>query len=157
MGKNNNNKNFVIGSLVGGIVGAAAALFFAPKSGKEIRENLGQQANAMKDRTGRITSDAFEKGTGIANVAKEKSVSLSQVVSEQSSQIMNKVRDITSSSKGQADIVENQVGEALDQISKSSAASETDVQNNENVSDAIAEAVEAISEDEKKEPTKTEV
>lgn len=152
MGKSNNNKDFLIGSLVGGLIGAATALFLAPKTGKEVRENLGQQANVMKDRTGRFTSGAFEKSSGFANVAKEKTASLSQVVTEQSSQIMNKVRNITSTSKGETDFIEKEVADALVQISEDEpSTSPKDGQGDEHaISASIAEAVDAIENDEKK-------
>ncbi|MGN7941821.1 YtxH domain-containing protein [Virgibacillus sp. 6R] len=112
------NRDFMIGSIVGGLIGAAAALMLAPKSGKEIREELGQQANKMKEQSGRFSAEQiFEKGSDFVNVAKDKTSTLSQVVSEQSSQIMNKVRDITKNSNGQAnEVIENMVGDALEQI-----------------------------------------
>ncbi|MGM7720819.1 YtxH domain-containing protein [uncultured Metabacillus sp.] len=153
-----NNKDFLMGSLIGGLVGAAAALFLAPKSGKEIRENLGQQANVMRDRTGKFTSQTLEKGTGLANVAKEKTASLSQVVTEQSSQIMNKVRDITSASKGQSDVVQKEVAEALEQVSDGASTPQEDrKKNDEGISAAIAEAVDAIEQDENKDQSEEEV
>jgi len=121
------NRDFMIGSIVGGLIGAAAALMLAPKSGKEIREELGQQANKMKEQSGRFSADQiFEKGSDFVNVAKDKTSTLSQVVSEQSSQIMNKVRDITKNSNGQAnDVIENMVGDALEQIADNSTEPKT--------------------------------
>ena len=92
-----NSKDFLIGTLVGGIVGATTALFLTPKSGKELRDNIGEQAVIVKERTGKITNDAIEKSNELAALAKEKSANLTQVVSDQSSQIMNKVRDLKSS------------------------------------------------------------
>ncbi|MDQ0224567.1 YtxH domain-containing protein [Metabacillus niabensis] len=121
------NRDFMIGSIVGGLIGAAAALMLAPKSGKEIREELGQQANKMKEQSGRFSAEQiFEKGSDFVNVAKDKTSTLSQVVSEQSSQIMNKVRDITKNSNGQAnDVIENMVGDALEQIAEDSTEPKT--------------------------------
>ena len=118
MAKNSNGKDFIIGSLIGGIVGAATALFLAPKSGKEMRNNLGQQASMMKERTGKITNDALEKGSEFASVAKDRTSSLSQVVTGQSSQIMDKVRSITNSSNSaeQTDFVEKEITNALEQL-----------------------------------------
>jgi gas vesicle protein len=157
MGKNN-NKDFIMGSLIGGLIGAAAAMFLAPKSGKEIRDNLGQQANMVKDRTGRFTSGTLEKSSGLANAAREKTASLSQVVSGQSSQIMNKVRDITGASKGQTEFIEKEVADAMEQISEGASTpkaegqpvgqSDGPGQSEVGISASIAEAVEAIEKDE---------
>ena len=41
-----NTKDFLIGTLIGGIVGATTALFLAPKSGKELRSDISDQASA---------------------------------------------------------------------------------------------------------------
>lgn len=120
-----NSKDFIIGSLVGGIIGATTALFLAPKSGKELRDDLGQQATVVKDRTGKFTNEAFEISNDIANIAKEKTSTLSQVVAEQSSQIMNKVRDLTNSSKENGEVVENMVVDALTSISEENTGSES--------------------------------
>ena len=48
--------SFLLGALVGGVIGAAAALFLAPKTGKEMREDLGQQANEWKEKSPTPTS-----------------------------------------------------------------------------------------------------
>lgn len=56
-----NSKDFLIGTLIGGIIGATTALFLAPKSGKELRDDLNTQANALKEKTDRLTTDAKEK------------------------------------------------------------------------------------------------
>lgn len=144
MGKNN-SKDFIVGSLVGGLIGAATALFLAPKSGKEIRNDLGQQASIVKGRTEKFTSQTLEKSAGLANVAKEKTVSLSQVVSEQSSQIMNKVRDLTNTTNEQRDVIETEVADALEQISGETPVTSKEAQ--AELPTAIVEAVHAIESD----------
>lgn len=80
MAKDTNN--FLVGSIIGGIVGATVALFFAPKSGRELRNDLSGQVDVVK-----------EKGIELAQMAKEKSSSIVQTVSEQSGEIVNKVKN----------------------------------------------------------------
>lgn len=43
--------SFLLGALVGGLVGAAAAIFLAPKTGKELRSTLNNQAGTLKEKT----------------------------------------------------------------------------------------------------------
>jgi gas vesicle protein len=43
--------SFLLGALIGGLVGAAAAIFLAPKTGKELRNTLNNQAGTLKERT----------------------------------------------------------------------------------------------------------
>ncbi|WNB93118.1 YtxH domain-containing protein [Bacillus sp. NEB1478] len=86
---NNNNQNidskdFMIGALVGGMLGAAAALLLAPKPGKELRSELNDQAVYLKD-----------KSTEISQMAREKSSNIVKTVSEQSNQMATKVKDLT--------------------------------------------------------------
>ena len=69
-----NMKDFVIGALVGGIVGAAAGLLLAPKAGSELRGDVAHQAVNIKD----------------------KSVELSQQLKDQSTQLVDKVKAKTS-------------------------------------------------------------
>jgi gas vesicle protein len=91
MSNNNNNnqnidsKDFMIGALVGGMLGAAAALLLAPKPGKELRSDLNEQAVYLKD-----------KSTEISQIAREKSSNIVKTVSEQSNQVATKVKDLTS-------------------------------------------------------------
>ena len=144
MGKNN-SKDFIVGSLVGGVIGAVTALFLAPKSGKEIRDDLGQQASIVKGRTEKFTSQTLEKSAGIANTAKEKTVSLSQVVSEQSSQIMNKVRDLTNTTNEQRDVIEAEVADALEEITKDTPVVSKEAQ--EEPLTAIVESTHATESD----------
>lgn len=87
---NNNNQNidskdFIIGALVGGMLGAAAALLLAPKAGKELRSDLNEQAVYLKD-----------KSSEISHLAREKSSNIVRTVSEQSNQVATKVKDLTS-------------------------------------------------------------
>ncbi|MGG3800073.1 YtxH domain-containing protein [Metabacillus fastidiosus] len=120
MSKNDlNSKDFLIGALVGSAIGAAAALFLAPKAGKDFRIEISQKATEVRDRTSEFKNNAIEKSGNLASYAKEKTANLSQIVSEQSSQIMNKVRDFKGSSQEQADIAESEIADALKEVSNS--------------------------------------
>ncbi|MDQ0231080.1 YtxH domain-containing protein [Metabacillus malikii] len=136
------NRDFMVGSIIGGLIGAAAALMLAPKSGREIRDDLGQQASKLKEQTGKISKEELiEKGSEFVNIAKEKSASLSQVVTEQSSQIMDKVKDITKNSGGQQDqTIESIVGDALKEISEDAGQSDSGAGSNNHKESENSEA-----------------
>ncbi|MGG0717370.1 YtxH domain-containing protein [Robertmurraya massiliosenegalensis] len=87
-----NTKDFLIGAFIGGIVGAATALFLTPKSGKDIRNNLTEQAHSIKIKTDHLREAAVMKGSELAEVAKEKTNTIGQTVSKQSNQILNKMK-----------------------------------------------------------------
>lgn len=64
MSENNiNMKDFVIGTFVGTIVGASIALVFAPKSGKELRGDINEGAQQVKNRAGDWKEIAQEKSS----------------------------------------------------------------------------------------------
>lgn len=78
-------KDFVIGALVGGIVGAAVALLLAPKAGSELRNDVAVQAVTLKD-----------KSIELSGTAKEKTAQLSSQIKEQSTTLVEKVKSKTS-------------------------------------------------------------
>ena len=65
--------------MLGGSIGAAVALLFAPKRGDELRKDIANEAarryeetrdaaNRLKDRTGEYYEDTREKGEKVLNV-----------------------------------------------------------------------------------------
>ncbi|MBM7692925.1 gas vesicle protein [Peribacillus deserti] len=98
--ENINTKDFLIGTLIGGIVGAATALFMAPKSGKELRGDLNTQTTNLLDKTEKIRQTAMEKGTQIAGVAKDRTNTITETVTSTSQNLMNKVKTMTGKDKG---------------------------------------------------------
>ena len=50
-----NAKDFLIGTLIGGIVGSLTALLLAPKSGKELRGDFNNQAHLLREKSEQIS------------------------------------------------------------------------------------------------------
>ena len=96
--ENHTSKNFIAGAVIGGVVGAAAALLLAPKAGKEIRSGLNNQMNNLLEKTTQLSDDVFEKSNGLAAATKEKTALLSKAVVQQSKEIVNKAKGLTSDS-----------------------------------------------------------
>ncbi|WP_026582535.1 YtxH domain-containing protein [Bacillus sp. J33] len=92
--ENINAKDFMIGALIGGMVGAATALFLAPKSGKELQSDLNEKAALLKEKSGQFRETAMTKGSELASAAKEKTNALTQTVSKQSNELVNKVKSM---------------------------------------------------------------
>ncbi|MGG4499515.1 YtxH domain-containing protein [Paenibacillus polymyxa] len=59
-----NCKSFIRGALVGSIAGSVAALLFAPKSGRELRQDITDQARHVSDKgqelAGKISDTSIE-------------------------------------------------------------------------------------------------
>jgi len=131
--------SFLMGALVGGVIGAAAALFLAPKTGREMRDDFSEHAVQLKNKGIELSAVAKDKATEITSVAKEKTDGLTKSFQEQSGQIVDKVKsmtnktsvpmdDGTASSEGEEaiDFVETTTGDkeaAKDQTTKNSDVS----------------------------------
>ena len=55
-------KDFIIGALTGAIVGSLTALFLAPKSGRELRHDINNQAYTLRDKTDHLRTKRHFKG-----------------------------------------------------------------------------------------------
>lgn len=66
MSNEKKGKDLLIGAVVGGILGAATALLFAPKSGRELRSDITEQAQAVSDKTVQIASTVSQKTQEVA-------------------------------------------------------------------------------------------
>jgi gas vesicle protein len=98
-----NMKDFIIGALVGGIVGAAAGLLLAPKAGHELRGDVATQAVNLKDKSVEFSSTAKEKTTQLVDKVKSKSSKTPTVFD-----------DGTVSSEGEEPLDEASVGDMTD-------------------------------------------
>lgn len=81
------------GIIIGSIVGAATALLMAPKSGKELRDDINHQVGTLKEKSGEWKETVMEKGTEITTTAKEKTDQLRQVAMEKGSNVTEMVKD----------------------------------------------------------------
>ena len=87
-------KDFMIGALTGAIIGSLAALLFAPKSGREFRHDINNQAYTIRDKTDQLRTTAISKGSELTSSVKDKTTEISRKVTEQSVDLVNKVRKI---------------------------------------------------------------
>ncbi|MFO1444169.1 YtxH domain-containing protein [Bacillus sp. Bva_UNVM-123] len=131
-----NTKDFLIGALIGGIVGATTALFLAPKSGKELRSDINEQAIVLKEKTEQLRETAKTKGTELAAVAKEKTNAITQTVSKQSTELVNKVKNLRTN------------GNAEDQAEETKEVDSDTAVNKDNVQKKLEETKRAFDETE---------
>ncbi|MEK4404162.1 YtxH domain-containing protein [Sporosarcina sp. FSL K6-1540] len=135
--------SFLMGALVGGVIGAAAALFLAPKTGSEMRGNLTTQATQLKDKSIEISSVAKEKATELTSVAKEKTGELSKTIQEQSGQLVDKVKSMKSKTSMPMDdgTASSEGEESIDFVDTAKSKVENTIEAGEESITATAEAV----------------
>lgn len=144
--------SFLAGALVGMVIGAAAALFLAPKSGKEFRGDLNTQVSSLKEKA-QSSHEDFDSESG----------GFKQQLKDQSSKVVDKVKGIkggsspmddgTASSEGEESIdmhatIQNTVYESNKETEK--AGDEAFI----STANALKEAVEEVN-DEKKSSSNT--
>jgi gas vesicle protein len=67
--RNTGTSGVVLSFLLGALSGAALAILFAPRSGRETREILGEKLRETADRSRRLGEQALEKGREAAEDA----------------------------------------------------------------------------------------
>ena len=148
------SKDFLIGVLVGGIIGAATALFLAPKSGKELISDINARTNEFKEKSADFTDSSKERSSDFAQQVKEQSNEFAQQVKEQSSKVVDKVKNLkneqfpmddgTASSEGEETIeMLDTVQSGIDSTEKKGQEAFTSTAN------ALKEAVEEVKEEKK--------
>ena len=64
--------SFVLGILTGAFVGAGIALLFAPKTGTEMRQQLGEQYRGLADRVGEQTQGLRDSASQLRDQGRER-------------------------------------------------------------------------------------
>jgi gas vesicle protein len=80
--------SFALGLFAGAVIGAGVALLFAPKTGSETRELLGQQYRGLADRV----SDATES---IRQQARERGQQITSQLSDRVSSVTDRIASAT--------------------------------------------------------------
>ena len=92
---------FLLGAFIGASAAAVTALLFAPKSGKELREDLAKEANRYKEQLSEYGEIARAKGCEFAEVAKTSTQDIRINLQEQASHLKEQVSKHTENLKGQ--------------------------------------------------------
>ncbi|MGD0034996.1 YtxH domain-containing protein [Paenibacillus illinoisensis] len=105
---------FAKGIFIGGLLGAAAALLFAPKPGRELRGDLSEKVGMVTDRTKEVAAVVSDKATELAKTVSTKTSDIAQTVNQGRNDVMESVR------KASADVAD----EATKATSEVASASE---------------------------------
>ncbi|WP_153979946.1 YtxH domain-containing protein [Paenibacillus xylanilyticus] len=105
---------FAKGIFIGGLLGAAAALLFAPKPGRELRGDLTEKVGMVTDRTKEVAAVVSDKATELAKTVSTKTADIAKTVNQGRNDVMESVR------KASADVAD----EATKATSEVASASE---------------------------------
>jgi|RhiMetdeSRZDD1v2_1073273.scaffolds.fasta_scaffold1038416_1 gas vesicle protein len=74
--------SFVLGMMTGAFIGAGIALLFAPKSGQEMRQQLGEQYRGLADRVGETTQSLRDSAQTLKEQGRERVQQLTSQLSD---------------------------------------------------------------------------
>ena len=86
--------NFLKGFAIGGVLGALAGFFFAPKSGKDLRFDIKEKGSKVLKDGKEIYADARTKGKEIIEEAKHQAEELKKEADRYLSEARQKAKEI---------------------------------------------------------------
>lgn len=103
------SRDFLTGAIFGAVIGAAAALLFAPKAGTDFRTDLSSQAGTLKERakSSQLTSTVAEKSSAVLEKVKN-------IRSEDGSIDEEKAEEAKDEAKSAVDTVADAVKDKVD-------------------------------------------
>lgn len=110
------NGGMIKGALIGGIIGAAAALLMAPKSGRELRADLSNRYTDVSERTKQVIADVSSKTQEVAKTVGNKTSEVARTMSDQAIGIMDKTRSAVTAAKDEVSAWKEE--KAANEISK---------------------------------------
>ncbi len=100
--ENNSGKGLLVGLLAGGAIGALLGLLFAPKSGRELREEIKNKSDEYMDDAEKYIADARVKAKDLINEGKKRSEKLITDAKTKSDELLKDAEKIFNDAKAKA-------------------------------------------------------
>ncbi|MEK8126431.1 YtxH domain-containing protein [Paenibacillus filicis] len=94
MSSENKGKEFLVGAVVGSVLGAITALLLAPKSGRELRSDIAEGYQQASEKTQQVASEVTEKTKQLASEVSSRTSTAAKSISRQTSEWAGKAKDI---------------------------------------------------------------
>lgn len=102
MSERSGGGEFIAGFLVGALVGAAAAMLFAPQSGEETRVVIRDKGIELKDRAEELSEEARRRAEEVQGQAKTRAQELSTQAKGKAKEIQTRVKEAIEEGKATA-------------------------------------------------------
>ena len=96
---NENGKGLLVGFISGAIVGGILALLYAPKSGKELRQDIASRSGEISDDVQDYLKDVQVKAKDVITESKEKSASLISEAKQKAESLLRDAEALLSDAK----------------------------------------------------------
>ena len=118
------SSGFILGAMIGAVSAAATALLLAPKSGKELREDLMAEADRVKGQMNDYSEIALEKGVEFSEVAKNATEDIRVNLKESAIQLKDSVSNKVANLKN--DDTEEEIETVVDLVADTTETTETE-------------------------------
>lgn len=112
------SKDFIIGVVVGSVIGAAAALLLAPQSGEATRTQIAEKAGEARDKTVELAQQARDKTAEVAGQARAKATEVTEQARAKATdalhQAQGKVEEVSAQVRDRAAALGQQTQEVVD-------------------------------------------
>jgi gas vesicle protein len=107
-------KGLFVGLLAGGAVGAIIALLYAPKSGKELRNDIKIKTDEYYDETEKFIADAKVKAKDMMNEGKKRSEQIIATAKTKSEELLKNAERIFTEAKSKSGSIVSGGKEVID-------------------------------------------
>jgi gas vesicle protein len=109
MSSTTKNRGLLLGTIIGGAIGAASAFLLAPKTGAKLREDIATKYRVINDKMQQIASTVGDKTQEVASSVGQKTLSLADNVSDHTSKLADRVSEVRGSLTDKANDVKDNV------------------------------------------------
>lgn len=113
--ENHLGKGVLIGFITGGALGAALALLYAPKTGKELRAEIRTKSDEYLDEADKYIAEAKHKAIDLINDGKKKSEKLIKDAKAKSDELIKDAEKVLEEARSKTDILVKTGKEKVDQ------------------------------------------
>lgn len=123
----NYTKGFVLGALIGGFAGAITALLLAPKSGKELRQDIALKSSEFYEKASDYISSAEQSiGNVVQNTVNEGKIRAQNIVNSarrQAEDLLSSAENVLSEAKTKASTAKDSIQNKIENIRDAAKAS----------------------------------
>ncbi|MEM4261110.1 MAG: YtxH domain-containing protein [Candidatus Woesearchaeota archaeon] len=123
----NFTKGFIFGTIIGGAIGAITALLLAPKSGKELRQDIAEKSSEIYGKASDLFNQVESKvNTNVSSVINEGKEKAKKIISEakvQADALLHNAEKVLNEAKMKASSAKEIVQEKIDTLRDAAKAS----------------------------------
>lgn len=140
-------KEFLVGAIIGSVVGAAAAIWYTQKPRRDLKDAINEHTAAVKEKAESFQKSAITKMSDLTAITRDKTNTLTQSLSQQSSELLSKLNNKNNNDENQAEFIP--IGEAVPSAIKPKKMTVTAV-GDERIQQMLSETKIAFDETERK-------